>query len=48
MAADAIVASHVVGPEGQVAGLEVSPLVAAVVRHGLAEYKVGELRSTQP
>ena len=41
MAADAIVASHVVGPEGQVVGLEVSPLVAAVVRHGLAEYKVG-------
>ena len=36
--ADAIVASFVVGPEGQVTGIESQPLIEAVVGHGLAYF----------
>ena len=36
-AADAIVASFIAGETGQVTGVEVSPLIAFVVGHGLAE-----------
>jgi hypothetical protein len=37
-AADAIVASHVVGPSGKVVGLESSPLLAELTIHGLRTY----------
>ncbi len=38
LGADAIVASHVVGPAGRVLGLERSPIIATLVRRGLASY----------
>ncbi len=38
-AADAIVASFVAGESGQVRGVEVSPLIAFIIRHGLKECK---------
>ena len=36
---DAIVASHVAGTRGRVVGLEASPVVACLVKYGLASYK---------
>jgi ubiquinone/menaquinone biosynthesis C-methylase UbiE len=36
---DAIVASYVVGSRGRVVGLEASPVVACLVKYGLASYK---------
>ena len=38
---DAIVASYVTGDSGQVLGLESSPVVAALVRHGMQTYNRG-------
>ena len=38
LAADAAVASYVVGPTGRVVGLEASPLVHFAVKHGLEHY----------
>lgn len=38
LAADALVASHLVGPSGRVVGLELSPVIAVIVRYGLATY----------
>ncbi|MDI6907976.1 MAG: class I SAM-dependent methyltransferase [Thermoanaerobacterales bacterium] len=38
LAADALVASYVVGPRGLVLGLEASRPLAVIVRHGLATY----------
>jgi len=38
LAADALVASYVVGPGGRVLGLDVSRPLAVIVRHGLATY----------
>lgn len=38
LGSDAIVASYVVGEEGRVVGLEAVPVLAAVVRWGLAHY----------
>lgn len=39
LGADAIVASWHVGPSGAVVGLEASPVIACLVRHGLATYE---------
>lgn len=39
LGADAIVASFAVGPRGVVTGVEVSPLLCAVVGHGLKTYR---------
>lgn len=39
LATDATVASFAVGAEGKVTGLESSPLIAAVVSHGLKHFK---------
>lgn len=39
LGADAIVASHLVGERGLVLGIEASPVVACLVRHGLATYQ---------
>ncbi|MCC7493004.1 MAG: class I SAM-dependent methyltransferase [Fimbriimonadaceae bacterium] len=36
LAADALVVSQLVGPRGRVVGIEASPVIAALVRHGLA------------
>ncbi len=38
LAADSIVASFVAGKKGRVTGLEDSPIIAALVKHGLATY----------
>ena len=38
LGADAIVASHIVGGRGLVLGLEVSPILAAMVRCGMSHY----------
>ncbi|MDR6224280.1 class I SAM-dependent methyltransferase [Desmospora profundinema] len=38
LGADAIVAAHVTGPSGRVVGLESQPVVAALVKYGLARY----------
>ena len=38
MGADAIVASFVAGDNGQVTGVEVNPYLAAVIRHGCANF----------
>lgn len=38
LGADAMVFSHAVGPEGCVVGVESSPIIAALVRRGLATY----------
>lgn len=35
---DAIVASFIAGPKGKVVGLEYAPVVASLVKHGLAHY----------
>ncbi|MHB9093315.1 MAG: class I SAM-dependent methyltransferase [Eubacteriales bacterium] len=43
LAADAIVAATVVGPGGRVVGIETSPELAFMVKHGLAEYGKGSL-----
>jgi hypothetical protein len=40
-ASDAIVASFVAGPAGQVVGLEIIPVIAEVTRHGLQTYESG-------
>lgn len=42
LATDAIVASFVAGEEGRVAGLEASPVIAAVTGHGLATFVSGQ------
>jgi len=42
LGADAIVASFASGEEGQVVGLEKSPVIAEIVRHGLSLYTTGE------
>ncbi|SFR06097.1 tRNA (adenosine(37)-N6)-dimethylallyltransferase MiaA [Desulfoscipio geothermicus] len=39
LGSDAIVASYVLGKEGVVVGLESSPIVAAIVRHGMQTYR---------
>ncbi|PRZ15457.1 putative SAM-dependent methyltransferase [Laceyella sediminis] len=39
MGADAVVAAHVVGDEGQVVALESQPVIAAIVKHGLKTYE---------
>ncbi|HEX3031330.1 MAG TPA: class I SAM-dependent methyltransferase, partial [Bacillota bacterium] len=42
LAADAIVASHVCGPTGNVVGLESQPLLAILAEEGLARYQAGK------
>lgn len=39
LATDAIIESYIVGDQGKVVGLEVSPITACIVREGLKQYK---------